>query len=62
MKVIFKKNHREGINAFQKGEIAVIHHTLGQKLLKKGVVEVTDIETEEDRVLKKLRDGNDGEN
>jgi len=58
MKVIFKKKHREGIKLFAKDEIAVIHHTLGAKLLKKGIVEETDIVTEEDKVLKQLRNGN----
>jgi hypothetical protein len=60
MKVIFKKKHREGINTFQKGDVAVVHHTLGAKLLKKGVVEETNIITEEDKVLKQLRDEHNG--
>lgn len=56
MKVIFKKKYT-GIKTFHKGDIAVIHWTLGNKLLKKGVVEETNIITEEDKVLKQIRDG-----
>ena len=61
MKVKFLKKHRLGGKQFVKDDIAQIHWQEGQKLLKKGVVEETDIITEEDKALKQfLDDGNNG--
>ena len=61
MKVKFLKKHRAGIKIFMKDEVAVVHWTLGQELVKKKIAEETDVTTIEDKVLKQLRDGNDGE-
>ena len=62
MKVEFLKKHTLGSKVFQKGTIAKLHWTLANELIKKGVVKSTSEITEEDKVLKQLRDGDNGEN
>jgi len=63
MKVKFLKDYRHSIKLFQKGDIAVLHWTLGNVLLKKKVVKETNEITEEDIFIKSIKeDGNNGEN
>lgn len=62
MKVIFKKNHRLGGKQFIKDDIANIHHVEAMQLIKKKIAEETNVITEEDKVLKQIRDGDNGEN
>ncbi len=58
MKIKFIKKYKK----FQKDDIAVIHWTDANKLIKKGVAESTDIITEEDKVLKQFLSEEDNGN
>lgn len=63
MKVEFLKDYRLGGKQFLKGDVARIHWTEGQKLIKKKIAKETNQVTDEDKVLKQfLRDGDNGEN
>ena len=59
MKVKFKKDYPP---RFKKGQIAKLHWTFAEELLKKKVVSKTDVITEEDIELNKLSDGDNREN
>jgi len=62
MKVEFLKNYTHGSKTFRKGTIAKLHWTLANDLIKKRVAKLTSEITEEDKVLKQIRDGDNGEN
>jgi len=63
MKVRFEKNYTHGSKTFKKGDIAKLHWTLADELLKKKVVKKSNEITDEDIALKNLKDNeHDGKN
>lgn len=63
MKVKFLKQYKHTFKTFGKGDIVKLHWTLAEELLKKKVVKKSSDITDEDIVLKNLKDnGNNREN
>jgi len=63
MKVKFEKNYTYDSKTFKKGDIAKLHWTLADELLRKKVVKKSNEITDEDIALKNLKDnGDNGEN